>query len=293
MITRKEVLSALDHLPPLGTTFARLSALDKDHSAEIQDFVEVIESDPALAAGILGLANSAEFGLVRQVSTLSQAVAVLGTRRIIGVALAQAFRGVLPDTLPGYGIDSRMFWRHCIAAAVLSQSLAREFGLAGEDESFLAGLLHDIGKLVLGVYLAREKKEVTRSLWERNLLLVETERAVLGLDHCAVGLEVARKWDLPPGMAAVVRFHHAPSSLETDTAGIDESNFLQGIVDVVHMADCLAHEFGYGTDIGELSREIDPGVMKRTGVTPIPLEKVVSTAIQEIEERIQALDNGK
>ena len=290
MIDLQELAASVDHLPTLGTTFARLSALEEDRNAEMDDFAEVIQTDPALAAVVLRAANSAEFGLATRVFSISQAVAVLGTRKVMTLALAQAFREILPDTIPGYGIDSRDFWKHCVAVGVLSQSLAKELGLPGEDESFVAGLLHDIGKLVLGVYLARVEGEIRRNMREEKLLLVESERAVLGVDHCAVGMEVARKWNLPPGLAAVARFHHAPSSLKADPGEKEMPPFVEDIVDLVHMADCLAHQFGYGTDIGELSREIKPGVMERIGVSPFLLEGAVSSAFQKIEERFQSLE---
>ncbi len=289
MITRKDFLPNLESIPPLGDTFARLSALDKDHGAGAGDFANVIQADPSLAAGVLRLANSAEFGLARKVTTLSQAVAVLGTRKVVSIALAQAFRGVLPDTLPGYGIDSKMFWRHCISVGVLSQTLAAQLGLGGEEENFLAGLLHDIGKLVLSVFLARESTQVARALRIEGLPFLEAEKAVLGMDHCTAGVELARKWNLPQGLEAVICCHHGPSRLEAEGKDDEETAFLQGIVDVVHMADCLAHEFGYGTDIGELSREIDPGAMERTEVSAPLLEKVVSVAAVRIEDRMQSL----
>ena len=288
MITKEEVVSSVRDLPMLGATFARLSALDKDESAEVQDFAQVIETDPALMGNLLRLANSAEFGLSRRVVSAAQALSVLGTRRVMSVALAAAFRGVLPKKLAGYGIDSETVWLHSIAVGVLSEEIARVSGILLRDESFVAGLLHDIGKLVTSTFLEREAKAIAEGLEKKSLLFLEAEREVMDVDHCVIGETVAQRWDLPPGIAAVARWHHEPSEME----GADDE-ILQPVVDAAHLADCLAHALGYGTDIGELSRRIDPEAMKRLDLSMSGLEEAASRAAGEIEERKTALDQGK
>ena len=290
MITREKILSAVEHLPALGTTFARLTDLEQDESADLEDFAEVVKGDPALMGNLLRQANSAEYGLSKQVSSATQAVAVLGTRKVLAVAMATAFRGVLPRTLAGYGIDAGAFWRHSIAVGVLSEILGEETGVGSGEENFVAGLLHDIGKLVTSIYLEGESDRVLRSIRDEDLLLVEAERTLLGLDHCEVGLAVARKWNLPPGICAVARWHHSPGTMRCREG---DTEVLRPFADVVHVADCLAHAFGYGTDLGELSREIDPGAMARLGLHAPALEEVVCRAAAEIEARIESLNTGK
>ncbi len=290
MISQEEILSSVDHLPGLGSSFARISELGRDESSELEDYARVVESDPALAGNLLRLANSAEFGLARQVDSAAQAVAVLGTRRVLSVALATALRGVIPGELAGYGIDARDFWRHCIAVGVLAQELGQEAGLGMEEECFLAGLLHDIGKLVTSTYLAREAPALLKGLRREQLALVEAERAVLGVDHTEVGSAVAERWDLPPGIGFVARWHHHPGSREGEDGG-DE--ILRAVTEAVHVADCLAHALGYGTDIGELSREIDAASMERLGASPPLLERIAGRSIPEIEERTRLLEEGK
>ncbi len=287
MITREEIVSSVRDLPMLGATFAQLSDLDKDESAKIQDFAQVVETDPALMGNLLRLANSAGFGLSHRVVTAVQAISVLGRKRLMNVALATAFRGVLPKKLAGYGIDSETFWIHSIAVGVLSEEIARTSGMQLREESFVAGLLHDIGKLVTSTFLETEAKALAESLEEKSLLFLEAEREVMDADHCMIGETVAQRWDLPPCIAAVARWHHDPSGMESADAEI-----LQPLVDAVHLADSLAHALGYGTDIGELSRRIDSEAMKRLDLSMSELEEAASRAAGEIEERKKNLDHG-
>ncbi len=281
MISSKSILSSIEGLPTLPVSLARISALVNDERSSMRDIEQAFKPDPALTANILRLANSAFFGCPREVTSMHQAVMLLGTKRVLEAAIGGAFSLLIPRVLPGYGIDAAAFWRHSVAVAVLSEQLSSTLDLGGAksggdgkagdaEASFTAGLLHDIGKLVTSAYLAKEGPALLASIQLGQQPFVVAEREILGLDHAEVGAAMAEKWQLSDTLVSVVRWHHLPQQSESQ------------LVDVVHIADGLAHAMGYGADVGELSRQIDSAAQRRIGATVQKLEQVASEAVDAI-----------
>lgn len=277
MIDPERIVTRLQSLPTLPVVVIRLMALLKDERASASDFERAVKPDAALTTNLLRAANSAHYRGVSPCTTVAQAIARVGTKRVFEVAASAAFQRVLPPTIPGYRISSSAFWMHCVAVAVLSERLAREAHFACAPGAFTAGLLHDLGKLVIGDFLAEEGESLLARLQQDDLTFVSAEHAALGTDHALVGLEVARRWNLPDEVAQVARWHHEP----TEAAG--------ELVAVVHVANALAHSFGYGTDSGELHRSLSPAAVARLGLRQSQLERVVSQSFDEITTSAELL----
>ncbi|MGV0950240.1 MAG: HDOD domain-containing protein [Azonexus sp.] len=280
MISTATILADVKRLPTLPASLARLSALQHDERSSAADYEKVIGIDPALTVNVLRLANSGFFGSPRQIVSVRQAVTLLGTQRIVEAAMGAAFSAVLPNALPGYGIESVTFWRHCVAVGVLTQRIGEDLRLEHRADGFTCGLLHDIGKLVTSAYLAPESTAIFDCIRERHKCLIAAEREIIGTDHTQIGAAVAEKWALPDRLCSVVRWHHSPSLREVPRAPAAAAD----LVDAVHVADCLAHVFGFGTDIGELARELDAGAVERIGEPVRRLERIVGEAANQIEE---------
>jgi putative nucleotidyltransferase with HDIG domain len=281
MINETQIAEQLGRLPTLPASYYRVVQLANRETSSAVDFEEAMKPDPALTANVLRLANSALFGVPRSISSIRHAVAMLGTRRVVQAALGAAMGRVVPDELPGYGMDAGEYWRHSVAVAVYTSRLAQELKYKDQGEAFTAGLLHDIGKLMVGIFLAENLDGVLQKVRLENNIFVTAEELVLGVDHAKVGELVASKWQLPSAIAHVVRYHHEPSAAEED----------QALVDMVHVADCLAHSVGFGTDVGELSRSIDESSMVRLGLATRQLEAIASEALLEIDDLAKRLAN--
>jgi putative nucleotidyltransferase with HDIG domain len=269
------VLARVKELPTLSQVTARLAALLRDPRAGAADFERVIRADPALTTNLLRLANSAHFGLRSRVETVRSAVALLGQKRVYEIAAAAALAPIIPSRLPGYEVDAGAFWLHCVAVGVLAERLAGEMAVAPPDLTFTAGLLHDVGKLAVAAFVAGASDEILARV-RGGAPFACAERAVLGLDHGEVAAAVAEAWALPRAIATVARWHHAPG-----TGGHPEDCVL---VDLVHVADGLAHALGLGADAGELARRIDAGAERRLGVRPRLLERVAGESLDGIRE---------
>ncbi|MBN2526221.1 MAG: HDOD domain-containing protein [Deltaproteobacteria bacterium] len=275
MITHEQILGKIDNLPTLPTAVAQLSRLIASPTSSAKDFETVIRPDPSLTANLLRLANSAYFGLRREVISVKQAITLLGSKRVFDIAASAGFSKIIPPRLPGYGVPSASFWLHSIAVAVLAERLATELHVKAPGLLFTAGLLHDLGKLAIGSFLENEEASLRDRLAEESESFVNLEKEILGTDHGEVGEELAKLWDLPEAVIWTAKWHHNPN----DAGDIDTT-----LVDLVHIADAMAHMFGYGADLGELSRTIDPNVAQRLNFNIHSLEAVSSETETQIRE---------
>ena len=173
-------------------------------------------------------------------------------------------------------MDASSFWLHCVAVAVLSERLSVELRVRRPELTFTAGLLHDVGKLAIGAFVAEASAEILPRVRQGGMSFVSAERAVLGVDHAQVGAAVAESWKLPPAIADVTRGHHAPAEAP---AGADRL-----LVDLVHVADALAHSLGMGVDVGEMARQVDAATEARLGIKARRLEHVAGESLEEIRD---------
>lgn len=281
MISPDAVAARVKALPTLSLATVRLAELARDPRSSATDFERVIRPDPALTTNLLRLVNSAYFGLRTPAESVRQAVTLLGFKRTIEVAAAASFAPVIPARLPGYDVEARAFWLHCVAVAVLSERLSSELKVPGGDRIFTAGLLHDIGKLAVATFVSNEATEILARV-RGGLAFVTAEREVLGVDHSQVGATVADAWKLPCSVADVARWHHSPGEAPEGDRRV--------LADLVHVADALAHAMGLGTDAGELARTVDAGAEGRLGVRARRLERVAGECLDQIRELGAAFD---
>ncbi len=208
MILAADILAKVERLPTLNCIAVRMMELLNNEDVTFAEIEDVIRTDPTLTANILRTVGSAHFALRRRVESVREAIALLGLRRIVDVVTLAAVADVIPERLPGYDISSRAFWRHCVAVAVLAEHIARVLETGRAGLAFTAGLLHDLGKLVVGTFLFEQRPDSNASFRGQHLTSVESERLLLGIDHAEVGMLVARSWHLPEVVALVNWEHH-------------------------------------------------------------------------------------
>ena len=275
---RERILANLTKLPAISQSVVRLSQLIRDENAGATQFEEAIRLDPSLTANLLRIANSAFFGREREVTGVRQAIVIMGVKKVYEAAVAASLSRLIPQHLAGYGIEAASFWAHSAAVAVMCEHLSATLKIPTPDMVMTSGLLHDIGKIAISVYLAENMNDVLNALRTEGRTFVETEKEILGMDHAEIGAELARRWNFPETIIHSIHYHHSPNDLP---AGMD-----QRAVDLVHAANALAHLFGYGADRGELRRRVEPEVSERLGVTTPDLESMVSRALIDIQELI-------
>jgi HD-like signal output (HDOD) protein len=202
-------ITSLVSFPAVGL---RVNDMVNNPNTSAAQIGQVISQDPALTARLLRIANSAAFGLSAQVTTVSRAVTVIGHKLIRDLVLAtstlNAFEGI-PNEL----MSMKDFWRHSVYCGLSARLLAEQRKMKGTETLFVAGMLHDVGQLVLFRKLPEESKAalVLSIQGPADLDLHMAEQQVLGYDHAQVGGALLRYWNFPPLLVECTEFHHAPS----------------------------------------------------------------------------------
>lgn len=280
MNKKATMVACVRSFPVLSNSAVRLSQMLGDERTGPDEFEKVIRPDVALTANLLQAANSAHFGLPREVTSVRQAVSLLGKKRLFDITMGSAFHQVVPETVPGYEMDTRSFWEHAVAVAVLSELLAGEIRGMVPEMTFTLGLLHDLGKLAIASVLLKDLERINGRL-EAGDDLVTAELNVLGFDHAMAGALLTRVWKLPESFGEPIGFHHKPSEAPKGET--------RKMAELLHLGDVLAHSLGFGADVGEMSRTVDEGVIGRLGISDRQLEHVASRAIGDIQEMSEAL----
>jgi putative nucleotidyltransferase with HDIG domain len=210
-----------------------LLVLLNDTNAQAGQIVELIAFDPALTAKILQRCNNAATALSGPVSNLDQAVTQVGFDAIYRLVAIVTGETLLGAEQRGYGIGRGELWEHSVTSALAARVLARR--LEGEANlAFTAGLLHDIGKLVLGSFLEASQKSVLEETGALGHSFVEAEKTILGVDHAEVGGRVLARWNFPEDLVSAVRCHHNP----------EQARPHERLAAYVHMGDIIAHCLG-------------------------------------------------
>jgi putative nucleotidyltransferase with HDIG domain len=245
----QKVLQRVNELPFSPIAFRILEAA-RDERSGAREIARIIAQDQAFTARLLKIANSPHYGQTRTVTTVTQAVPVLGIDTIVSLALALvSFGSMAHDQNPV--LTMRDLWEHSMGCAFWSRQLAKRIGHPAVEESFIGGLLHDMGKALFYRFFKTEYLQAIQKSRSQSMTSLEGERAVIGIDHASAGAAVARQWYLPPVLIHVVEFHHEPKWVpQTIDAAIRKT------VAVVHAADILAEQCQIGS-----GGEYRPGIV--------------------------------
>lgn len=200
------------------------------------DLEKIISEDSALASKVLMIANSALFNFPSKIDTIDKAITIIGQKQlseiILSCSVVEMFKGIPQDV-----IDMDMFWRHSIAVATASRLLASARHEQNVERFFTAGLLHDIGKLIVFVEAPKYALEVVTKCEESSKLMHKVEKEVLGFDHAKLGAMLLKKWKLPDSVISAVYYHHMPSISSGDIVGPS----------IIHIADIICHALQFGS----------------------------------------------
>lgn len=266
------VSRALDRIPMLPGHIQVLFAILNDPDGDIQDVAELVCRDPSLAAQSLRVCNSAFYSLPVVVTSIHQAVVLLGMDTVQGIALASYFQSAMaqPAAVPGGWLDGAA--DHALVTAHLSRWFLQAIGEHLEAATaFTAGLIHDVGRLAFS-HLGGEAERAVVSQVEAGTPWCEAERAILGIDHAEAGGYVCERWDIPPVLTQAVRHHHTP--LES----VDEP-----LACVVHIANRLAHNST--AEIGEDGplAGIEPASWQALGLDDAAMADLATDLLRTLE----------
>lgn len=227
-----KLLKDIGSLPPLPHAVQRLYELAGDINSNIKDMSNIISADEALTVKILRIVNSAFYGLSYNMSTVSQAVVILGFSQLRSLALSASVFGFKTKEKSSLPISRESFWRHSLAVASAARLIARHVSNADAEETFTAGLLHDVGKMIMLEHFTEKYSQVFHDTGKASFC--STEDRIVGISHVEIGKKLCEHWKIPVSLTNVVAGHHFPFSR---AEVVNESNRTRIIVQV---ADNLA-----------------------------------------------------
>ena len=272
-LTIEYLITHIKDLPTLPqVALELLSDLDNDDSS--LDFInEKIAMDQSLTAKVLRLANSSHFGANSRVLTIQQATTLLGIKHIKNVIRMSLLTNSLPPP-ECEGFDFVAFWRHSIATATCAELISRALHMK-HDFAFTAGLLHDIGRLVLATYCPLDYAQTLRYRDEHDCTLLTAEHAIMQTDHVEIGLALAKHWKFAEALQEAISGHHRP-----DAAGV------HSLAAIVHVANAIVHAL----DLDEEENELAPLLSGHAWDTLSLSDTDYLHIFRETEMRFQALN---
>ena len=269
MSIASEIVGRIESIGTVPTSVAQVFGLVNDPKATGVDFERVVRPDVGLTANLLRCANSSYYRGSREITSVKEAITRRGRRRVFEVAATASFAKAVPEVLTGYDSPAASYWDHSIAVAVLADRVGREVGFTYPDLAFTAGLLHDLGKIVVANWLDANP---ALSVKPGSVLDLELEQHLFGATHAEFGEALCQKWNLPKDIGGAARWHHAPADAPTAT--------LRYLSTVVQVADEAAHQAGFGES--NAAGGIEPEAFERLNLTEERLRVIVESSKPEI-----------
>lgn len=265
-----ELVKRLPELRPFPQVAARLLAACQQADTTAGDLAEIIQCDPAVSSRLLNVANSPMYGFSGDIRTVDHAVVILGFRAVrdLGVSMAAADVFAQGDT----AVQCRSeLWQHSLGCAAVAKLLASHVGGVQPEEAFLAGIVHDVGKLLLFDAYADEYAAATCDL--NSATIIDVEKQLYGVSHTEVGFQCALTWGLPLGINQAISFHHSPQSAEASPE----------LVAVVGAANALSRQWQIGFDHAVAEEPIESLSDAWPELTDEALEQIRGNAPAEFE----------
>jgi len=273
-ITPSALVKDIGGLVTLPDVYLRISRLIDDPNSSATDIAKAVSQDPSFTVRLLRVANSSLYSFPSAVATVAKAVSIIGTSQVRSLALsmsiASSFDGLLNEL-----VSMKNFWRHSLFCALIARHLAKQTRCGDPDTVFTAGLLHDIGELVIFNRMPEQAKKALLAIQDSQdeLPVYQAERQTIGFSHSEVGGAMAREWNLPPLLEECIAYHH----------DVAEAKRHPKEVALIHLANILALMAELDTlDIADVP-PIDPLAWDLTKLDVDCVEPAVRAAQAEIE----------
>ncbi len=284
MSVRDKIVEKIKEVPAFPTNSTRVLNTINNSDTHISDIAKEIETDPTLTANVLKLANSAYFAGPKTISTIREAIVLLGVNRIQQIIITSSIFPIALKPLRGYDLPAGELIKHLIGTAIASELLGKELQRDLPPYTFTVGLLHDIGKIVLGTFIEIDAEPIIKKAYEEKLSFERAEKEILGIDHAEVGALLMTEWHFPNNLIQPVLFHHEPDKVPQE---------YQLVTDVVHIASNLCLECGIGAGIDGLNYSNNENSIERLNIDMRIVETVLCKLIGEVNNLMETIKTGE
>lgn len=272
-----KIVQNIQDLPSLPVVVTKMLEVIEDSRSASKDLADVISKDQAFTTKVLRLVNSAFYGFSTRISTLDRATVILGYNTIKNLVLGLSVVEFMEGTKEGSHFNRVEFWEHCLGCAACARLIATKTGYTLPEEAFVAGLLHDIGKVIFDEHLNDDFNQVLESVKNNSISMTEAEDKILGTTHPIIGEWLAKEWKLPLVLRNAIRYHHSPP---VSSKTIEETSIICS--SIVHISDILCKIGGIGSDGDVNIPSIDRQVLKRINLEENSTERILSEIDQEL-----------
>ncbi len=276
----EKILLSIKQLPAFPTTVHKVSELLKNEDYDVNDVVNVIKYDQGITANILKISNSAYFGVRQKIRSIHDAVIYLGQKNLVRALQTASVSRIFSKRSAGYGMKTRELWEHSVAVALMSQILSRRITRKEDTVLYTAALLHDVGKLVMGVYVQESAQKIFELMESGKYSFLEAEEVVIGINHAELGGRVAVYWNFPPEIHDAIAYHHRPDRILTGDTMIPS---------LVYIADQFCLMMGIDGGMDGLAHRGISEVMHKYGLKENDLEESMLTLFDELEQANELL----
>ena len=271
----RKTLENVSTIPTLPIVIEKITRLLQNPQTSAEDIGKAITTDQALTSKVLKLVNSAFYGFPGRISTITHAVVILGFSTVKNVVLtASIFDAFSKRVSANTNFEMEKFWLHSIACGAAAQTLAKRIGHNAKEECFIAGLIHDIGKILMCNYLPAEFELVIQNRIKKNCLFFESERETLGITHQELGGIIAERWNLPEALQGAVKNHHY-------TVQDKEYSTVSGIV---HASDILVRALDFGNGGDDKIPQMSEVVWNNLGFENIQMQQLLEDIESEVDK---------
>lgn len=276
----QDIIAKIDNLRPIPQVAHKIMAVARNPQSSMTAISELIQYDQALTANLLRAVNSAYFGLQKKVDSLHQAVVFLGMDKVVDLVLLETSSANFKKGQEGYDLESGELWRYSVSSALIARDLAEAKGIKDIHTVFTAGLLKDIGKVVLSQHVAESFEKINFLVSKHGFSFREAEQAVIGIDHAELGSLIAKRWKFSDKMVDIIRYHHAPMEAKSETEA-----------SLVYLADTLCMMMGIGVGSDGLAYRFHKDLLQKQGFTDLDLQMIIAgfgEKISHVEEMLDA-----
>lgn len=270
----KSFIKEIGDLPTLPTLYLSLRDKLYDPRSSANDLARILSSDQSICSNILRIANSSFYGLSGRIVTIPHAIVVIGFNGIHHIVLSMTAARMFTEESSCSGFSLITFWEHSLAVATIAKIIGKKLSGISQEEIFTAGLLHDIGKVIIFKYLPEKFREVIVSVKKDKVLIRQAEENLFGFDHTEFGTVLLREWKFPEMLLATTAFHHNP---------VLAKEYFKS-ASVVHLADILARSLEIGSGGDEMIPDLSEEAWSALGLELETIDEIIDEVTPELEK---------
>lgn len=270
--TYEEIECALARVNSIPQIALKVIRMIRDSRNSLRDISKELRQDQILSAKVIRLCNSAFIGVRNRIDSIDRALVLLGDKRFLQLVASSSCEDFFPKTVQGYSLCKGGLYKHALGTALISEILAKFTGKVPSDIAYTAGLLHDIGKVVLDQYMAPAYPLFYRRTQADGTNLIVVEREEFGVDHTEVGGRLGELWSLPENLIDTIRHHHNP----------EEATVAPELSHLVYLADLLMSQFVVGQELERLNTNKLTSRLQKVGIKPEQFPAVIDSLPHQI-----------